>query len=128
MMIFLIYVGSNLIVIAGLIIAFLYVLRSGKIFKGILIGYGLSIICISLASVVLPGIVAIYDKEYCQYFPEAIAVPAIIFTGWLPVSIVVIIALIIRHIAKRFWPCSGKMPIKEENTEKTKDNQGGKAH
>ena len=104
----LIYVVSFLCGTAGLIIAFWYVLRSGRILKGILIGYGLSIICVFLASVVLPGVVALYDKEYCRYFPEAIGVPAIIFTGWLPASVVAIIAGLIRYITKRFWLHSGQ--------------------
>jgi len=102
MPVFLIYLVSNLFVAAGLIIEFWYVLRSGKILKGILIGYGLSIICVFLASVVFPGVVAIYDKEYSRYFPEAIGVAAIIFTGWLLASVVAIVAGLIRHITKRF--------------------------
>ena len=125
MRIILIYVVTNLIGISGLIIAFLYVLRNGKILNGILIGYGLTIICIFLVSVVLPGIVAIYDEEYCKYFPEAIGVIPVILTGWLPASIVTAIAAFIRHITKRFWPCLGKMQINKESSEKTKDNQEG---
>jgi hypothetical protein len=75
--------------------------------RGILIGYGLSIVCVFLVSVVFPGIVAIYNKEYSLYFPEAIGVPAIIFTGWLPSSVVALIAGLIRYIVKHFWPQSG---------------------
>jgi len=97
----LLYVVSTLFVAAGLIIAFLYVLRSGKVLKGILIGWGLSILCIFLDSVVFPGVVAIYSKEYSLYFPEAIAVPAIISIGLLPATIVAIVAGFIRHITKR---------------------------
>jgi len=111
----LIYVVSNLFVAAGLIIAFWYVLRSGKILKGILIGWGLSILCIFLDSVVFPGVVAIYNKEYSLYFPEAIAVPAIIFTGWLPASVVAIVAGLIRHVTKRFWPYNEQMKKTKEN-------------
>lgn len=109
----LIYLVSFLCGTAGLIIAFCYVLRSGKIPKGILIGYGLSILCVFLVSVVLPGIVAEYNKEYSLYFPEAIGVPAIIFTGWLPVSVVAIIAGFVRHITKYFWTQSGQSEIKQ---------------
>ena len=114
MQVFLIYFVSILCGMAGLIISFWYVLRSGKILKGILIGWGLSIICIFLVSVVFPGVVALYDKEYCRYFPEAIGVPAIIFTGWLPASVIAIIAGLLRQVAKRFWPHSGQAGIKKE--------------
>jgi len=99
----LMYLVSYLCSTAGLIIAFCYVLRSGKIIKGMLIGYGLSIVCVFLVSVVFPGILAGYDKEYSLCFPEAIAVPAIIFTGWLSSSIVVVIAGLIRYFVARFW-------------------------
>jgi hypothetical protein len=74
--------------------------------KGILIGYGLSIICVILVSVILPGIVAVYNKEYSLCFPEAIGVPAVILTGWLHASVVAVIAGLIRYIVKRFWPQS----------------------
>jgi len=87
---------------AGLIVAFWYVLRSGKILKGILIGYGLSIVCVFLISVVIPGVLAGYNKEYSLFFPEAIAVTAVIFTGWLPSSVVAVIAGLIRYFVGRF--------------------------
>ena len=68
-----------------------------------LIGWGLSILCIFLDSAVFPGVVAIYNKKYSLYFPEAIAVPAVIITGWLPAMVVAIVAGFIRHIKKRYW-------------------------
>lgn len=111
----LIHLVSFLCGTAGLIFAFLYVLRSGKILKGILIGYGLTIIFVFLVSVVFPGVVAIYDKEYSRYFPEAIGVPAIILTGWLPASVVAIVAGFLRHVIKRFWPHSGQSSTKKGN-------------
>jgi len=109
----LIYMVSNLCIMTGLIIEFWYVLRRDRILKGILIGWGLSIICVFLASVVFPGVVALYDKEYCRYFPEAIGVPAIIFTGWLPASVVAIVAGLLRHVTKRFWPLSRQAGTKK---------------
>ena len=112
----LIYVVSNHCGTAGLIIAFWYVLRSGKVLKGILIGWGLTIICVFLVSVVFPGVVAIYDNEYSRYFPEAIGVSAIIFTGWLPASVAAIVAGLLRHVTKRFWPHSEQRGITKENT------------
>lgn len=106
-----IYLVSFLCGSAGLIVALCYVLRSGKILKGILIGYGLSIVCVFLVSVVFPGILAGYNKEYSLCFPEAIAVPAVIFTGWLPSSVVVIIAGIIKYFVGRFRQHSGQSGI-----------------
>jgi hypothetical protein len=111
----LIYVVSFLCGTAGLIIAFWYVLRSGRILKGILIGWGLSIICVFLASVVFPGVVAIYNKEYSLYFPEAIGVRAIIFTGWLPASVVAIASGLTRNITKRFSLHLGQSSTKKRD-------------
>jgi hypothetical protein len=112
----LMYVVSNLFVAAGLIIAFCYVLRSGRILKGILIGWGLSIVFIFLDSVMFPGVVAIYNKEYSLCFPEAIAVLPTILTGWLSACFVAIVAGLIRHVTRRFWLHSGQ----------TKTNKGDK--
>ena len=83
--------------------------------KGVFIGWGFSIICVFLVSVVFPGVVAIYDKEYSRYFPEAIGVPAIIFTGWLHASVVAIVAGLLRHVTKRFWLHSGQSGTKKGN-------------
>jgi hypothetical protein len=76
-----------------------------------LIGYGLSILCVFLVSVVLPGIVAEYNKEYSLCFPEAIGVPMVIFIGWLHASVVAVTAGLIRYIVKRFWPKSGQSGV-----------------
>ena len=81
---YLIYAVSFLCSAAGLIIAFCYVLRSGKVVWGTLIGWGLSIVCIILVSMVFPAIVAVYNKEYAAFFPEATGVPMIMFMGWVP--------------------------------------------
>jgi hypothetical protein len=93
----LIYVVSYLLGTAGLIIAFCYVVRSGKIVKGVLIGWGLSIICVFIVSVVLPGLAGLYDSEYARYFPEAIAVPGVIATGWAPALVVAVAARLLKQ-------------------------------
>ena len=58
----LIYIVSNLIGWVGLIIAFWYVVRSGKVVQGAFIGWGLSIVCVILVSAVFLWIVAHYDS------------------------------------------------------------------
>jgi len=97
-----IYIASSLCEVAGLVIAFWYVLRSGKVLSGVFIGRGLSIVGIFLASVVFPGIVSVYNSEYCQYFPEAICVGPIMFLGWMPASVAALLAGIIRYVARRW--------------------------
>jgi len=104
---FVIYIASSLCEAAGLAIAFWYVLRGGKVVKGLFIGWGLSIVGIFLASVVLPGIVNVYNSEYCQYFPEAIGVGAVLVLGWMPASVVAALAGLIRYGARR-WLKSDK--------------------
>jgi len=103
-----IYITSFLCGTAGLMTAFWYVLRSGRVVKGLFIGWGLSIVGIFLASVVLPGIVNVYNSEYCQYFPEAIGVPAVMFLGWMPALVAAALAGIIRYAARR-WAKSDKL-------------------
>ena len=88
-------------------IAFWYVVRSGKIVKGAFIGWGLSIVCIFLVSVVFPAFMGIYNREYCKYFPEAIGVGGIIIAGGLPAFVVATVAGLIRDLMKR-WMKSNK--------------------
>ncbi len=103
-----IYIASSLCEAAGLVIAFWYVLRSGRVLNGVFIGWGLSIVGIFLASVVFPGIVSVYNSEYCQYFPEAIGVGAIMVLGWMPASVAAALAGIIRYAVRR-WLKSGNV-------------------
>jgi hypothetical protein len=112
----LIYLVSNLVGIAGLIIAFGYVVRSGNVVRGAFIGWGLSIVCVILVSAVFPGIVAHYDSEYYIYFPEAIGIPLVVFTGLVPAFIVATVAGFVRELMKR-W-------IKLNKTEKGRDRDG----
>lgn len=95
---YLIYAVSYLCSVAGLIIAFCYVLRSGKVVWGTLIGWGLSIICVFLVSVVFPAIVAVFNTKYVALFPEAIGVPAVIFTGWVPAYAVAALAGLVKLV------------------------------
>jgi hypothetical protein len=112
----LIYVVSFLLGTAGLIIAFCYVVRSGKIVKGALIGWGLSIICVFIVSVVLPGLVGLYDSEYSRYFPEAIGVPGVMATGWVPAFLVAAVARLVKQGTKH-WPKTDKTGGSQEKHE-----------
>ena len=84
-----------------MIIAFCYVLRSGKIVKGALIGWGLSIVCVFLISVVLPAVVALYDIEYASFFPDAIGVPGVMVIGWVPGLLVAVVARLVKRGIER---------------------------
>jgi len=97
---------------AGFIIAFVYVLQSGKIIKGVFIGWGLFIICTFLITVVFPAVVALYNYDYCRFFPEAIGLPLVILAGWLPASIVSIVAGLARHVTNRLWSYFGQSRTK----------------
>ena len=95
---------------AGLMVAFWFVLRTGKVVIGMFLSWGLTIICVFLVSVVFPAIVAVYNTEYVALFPEAIAVPAVMFTGWAPAFVVAALAgfvkLAIKHWVKPERPAA----------------------
>lgn len=112
----LIYVISYICGTAGLIIAFWYVIRSGKVIRGAFIGWGLSIVCVFLVSVVFPWPMSFYHSEYCKYFPEATGVPLVILTGLIPALIVATFAGFVRELMK-WWRKSVK-------TEKSRDRDG----
>ena len=100
----LIRVVSSIYLFAGLIIAFLYVLRSGKYEKGILIGWGLTLIGGCVISTVLPEIASLHNHEYLNFFPEANGIPMIILFGWFEPVIVTIIAGLLRKIVVHLRP------------------------
>jgi hypothetical protein len=112
----LIHVVSFLLGSAGLIIAFCYVLRTGKVVRGAFIGWGLSIVCVFIVSVVLPGFVALYDSEYSGYFPESIAVPGVMFVGWVPALLVAGVARLVKEGIVR-WAQADKTRGSQEKRE-----------
>jgi len=75
---------SNLCSVAGLGVAFWYVAKTGRVVRGILTGWALTVLCAFLDSVLLPEIAAQINQEYRGLFPEAIVVPAAAFLGWIP--------------------------------------------
>ena len=87
---------SNVFEVAGPLIAFWYTLRTAKVIKGLFVGWGLTIICVGLVAVVFPAIIFHFNKQYALYFPDAPAVVLVVFTGWFPASIAVILAWILR--------------------------------
>lgn len=108
-----IHMASLLCGSAGLIIALWYVLRSGKIIKGVFIGWGLSIVCVFLVVVVFPAVLTIFNEQYTSFFPDAIGLPLIMLTGWLPALIVAILAGLTRYGFKHFRPDSGHTRTKK---------------
>ena len=92
----------------GLVIAFWYVVRSGKLLKGLFIGWGLSIICFFLISTVVPALVGTLDSEYRLYFPEEIGLPIVIALGWIPALIVSTVAALIRHLMRSWKKSDGE--------------------
>lgn len=107
---------------AGLVIAFWYVLRTGRIIKGLFMGWGLSVICVFVVAVVFPAIMAVYSEQCSLFFPEATGVFAIILTGWLPASGVALVAGFVRYGIKRFRLHSGQSATKKRNG---KNKNGG---
>jgi hypothetical protein len=98
---FVLYIFSNMLEVAGLIISFIYVLKTGKYIKGVFIGWGLSVMFIFIDSVIIPGILGQSNIELIKYFPDAIAVLPIILLGWSLAIAVSAIAYFIRWIVKK---------------------------
>lgn len=90
--------------------------RSGNVVRGAFISWGLSIVCVILVSVVFPGIVDHYDSEYYIYFPEAIGIPVVVFTGLIPALIVATFAGFVGELVK-WWK-------KSKKTEKSYNRDG----
>jgi hypothetical protein len=101
-----IYIVSFLYIMAGALIAFLYVLRGGQYSKGILIGWILYIISVLFFTLIFPPIVSYISKDYLDFFPEAYELPVTIALGWLPPLIVVIIAGLLHKAIIHFRPQS----------------------
>jgi hypothetical protein len=99
-----IYIVSFLYIMVGALIAFLYTLRGGKFYKAIPLGWGLCILGSSFASLFFPSISNSFNDYYFRYFPEPIIMPPLVIFGWFPITIVVIIATILKVIIKYNWP------------------------
>ena len=102
----LIYIVSFIFGSAGLVTGFCYVLfKKTKIWVGILIAWGLSVIAVFVVAVVFPWIACLFGKqELVPFFPEATGVIAVIYLGWFSSSIVCVLAGIIRALIRRFLP------------------------
>lgn len=118
----LIYVFSFSFGISGLIVAFYYVLRTGKVVKGAFIGWGLSIVCAFIVSVVLPGFVALYDSEYSRYFPESIGVPGVMFAGLIPALLIAVVARLLKDGIEH-WAKSHRSASSQSSQEKSREKE-----
>jgi hypothetical protein len=95
---------SNLYILVGALIAFLYALRGGKFYIAVPLGYGLCILGSAIASLFFPSISYSFNDYYFRYFPEPIIMPPLVIFGWFPITIVVIIATILKVIIKYNFP------------------------
>jgi hypothetical protein len=101
-----IYIVSDLYMWVGILIAFLYILRGGKCYKGIILGWGLCILGSFIASSFFPSIAYSHNDYYFRFFPEAIVLPPVVILGWFPIILVVIIAWALRKTIINYYPQS----------------------
>lgn len=74
------------------IFPFVYVFKTGKYLKGVVIYWGLCILFAFLISVVIPGFLAFLLPDYLHTiyisFPEAIIITPILLFGWLSALVI----------------------------------------
>lgn len=99
---------SNLAWFAALAVyPFIYVLKTGRFFKGVLRSWGFYLLGAILLSLFIPGALTFFLPEYKQFiyvrcFPEAPVIVATFFTGWLPACVICGIALAIRAVYQKY--------------------------
>jgi hypothetical protein len=112
-----IYIVSFLYIMAGALIAFLYTLRGGKIYKAIPLGWGLCILGSFCAALIFPLMVDVLNGHYTRFFPEGNGIPLVVVFGWYHISIVVAVATILRKVIILFRPQShflGANPVRKK--------------
>jgi hypothetical protein len=101
-----IYIVSDLYMLVGVLVAFLYILRGGKFYKGIILGCGLCILGSFIAAWTFPSITYSLNRDYFRYFPDINGFPFVVMLSWLPITIVVIVAWLIRKTIINYYPQS----------------------
>jgi hypothetical protein len=112
-----IYIMSFLYIMVGALIAFLYTLRGGKIYKAIPMGWGLCILGSFFAALIFPLMVDVLNGHYTRFFPEGNGIPLVVVFGWFHISVVVAVAGVIRQIIIHFRPQSqffGATPVRKK--------------
>jgi hypothetical protein len=70
--------------------------------------WGLLVFWLFVFSLVLPGVVALYDRNLARNIsecvPEGPAVVAAVFMGWFYAAITLLVAVVARLTAARFMP------------------------
>lgn len=88
----LLFAISLLLQLAGLLIEAWYVWRTRRLLRGVLMGWGLTTVCMFLAAVILPAVATSFNSRYLSLFPEGIAVAAVALTGWVPAFLIGLLA------------------------------------
>jgi hypothetical protein len=87
------------IVIISCVIPFRYVLRTGNIFRGFFLSWGLAVLSYFLVSVPIFGIIHAFDRYLAERsVPDAIGNMPVILFGWFPAIIVSSVAMAVRQI------------------------------
>jgi len=82
-------------------VAIYRIYKGGGLFSNILLCWGLCILWAIIWCIALPIVFLPFGKGIVLLFPEAIGVPVIVFTGWLPCVLVCVIARAVRAIVNR---------------------------
>jgi hypothetical protein len=86
----------------AIVVPFVYVLRTGKLLRGFLLGWGLMIVSTFVLSVVIFAFVHNFlSPEFAvEFFPDQICIPPVVLFGWVHSLIITFVAAFIRGLIK----------------------------
>lgn len=97
---------SITVYISCLVVEFIYIMRTDRFGRGILLGWGLLIFGALLNCSILPWIVSTSNPEYVKYFPNPIVFSSMTVAGWVPALTIAGIAIFVQGIIE--WLHSSK--------------------
>ena len=85
--------------------------KGGNLLLNILLSYVLLVLWAITWCLILPAIALYFSEDLFRMFPEAIGVPAIIYTGWIYSLVICSVAYAIIKIVKKWRSKSPNMQI-----------------
>ncbi len=108
------------VILAGLVIELIYILRTGRYIRGILLGWGLWSVGYLIVIIILPWIAITINSEYAKLLQVPDAPGFLILVGWAPALFIAIIALFVQCIIEWLFP--PKPTTNEDLEQPKKDN------
>ena len=105
----LILIFTITVYISVLVAEFIYIMRTDRFGRGILLGWGLLIFGALLNCAILPWIASAFNPEYVKYFPNPIVFSSMTVGGWFPALIIAAIALFVQCIIEWLRPPKPKI-------------------